>query len=765
MALRLCAFIILLLSSVTVLHARTIQGTVLSASDSTAIEGADCKLMYEDKLISSASTDISGYFSLETDTKSPVNLIISKSGFSSTDIIIESGSKNRNVGTVYLDNIVTLDEYTVTAEQVIQSNGRTIVYPSSSDVKASASSLSLFQKLPLPGLEANPVNRSLSVDGGNPVILINGVPSSIEDVNALQPKDIEKIEYSRFTPARYLDKGKSGFINIKLKARNDGGLVYLWGRSALNTAFVDANLKASYHQGPSQFSLFYNPSWRNYQDVYDNITESYIGKDFRVDLEKHDRNPFNYHQHQMRLKYDYSPNVKTLLSATFTATPNSDGRRSIDHIFDSTIGEYDNFNRSSSKSFSPSLDLFLRHDFNDKNTLEIQVVGTLSSSDYRRDNNYFYPDGQEDSYIMNVDSRRRSLISEINYIHNFSSGTQISAGYQNTVSHSTNTYLNSDYKPTLTENNNYAYVRLGQTFGKVYLSLSSGAKLFWMNNDLNHRHFFRNISSIQASWSINNKWNMQALFRYTPSIPSLTALTDYPQQVSPYLLTNGNPDLKVAENFLSNLSFSYNYKNFNASFVSAYVKVNNSVISDVTYLGDATFLSRSVNTRYIQVFSNGLWITIRNIYGFGARLSLSQNNYWTAGEDWKHNLSSLGASISLWWNKGPFTISYWRKLPSKFLNGQSVSKEENGDALQFDYKPNSHWTLGASWMYMFDRKGTRYPEWNYSAVNPYYRDRYIKNNANMIVLSVSYNADFGSIFRTANRNLNNSDSGSSLLKL
>lgn len=109
--------------------------------------------------------------------------------------------------------------------------------------------------------------------------------------------------------------------------------------------------------------------------------------------------------------------------------------------------------------------------------MEVQVVGTLSSSDYRRDNNYIFSDGSEDSYIMNVDSRRRSLISEISYIHTFSEKTSLSAGFQNTVSRSTNTYLNSDYKPILSENNNYAYVRLGQTVGKFYFALATGAKM------------------------------------------------------------------------------------------------------------------------------------------------------------------------------------------------------------------------------------------------------------------------------------------------
>lgn len=68
-------------------------------------------------------------------------------------------------------------------------------------------------------------------------------------------------------------------------------------------------------------------------------------------------------------------------------------------------------------------------------------------------------------------------------------------------------------------------------------------------------------------------------------------------------------------------------------------------------------------------------------------------------------------------------------------------------------------------MYMFDKKGTKYPAWSYSNVNPYYRERYIKNNGNMFVLSISYSADFGSIFRSSRRSLNNSDNSSSLLKM
>lgn len=318
--------IIALVLSTAQINARTISGVVLSSADSTAVIGATCRLVSDSTLVQASVSDNQGAFTLETENNSSLTFEVEMVGYSATEIIIETGDKTIDLGTVYLDDALELDGITVTANSAISSKGRTIIYPSTTDIKSSSSSISLFQKLPLAGLQANPINRTLTVDGAAPYILINGVPASIDDVNTLQPKDIAKVEFSRITPARYADKGTSGFLSITLKKRNDGGQVYAWGRSAVNTAFMDGNFKASYHQGPSQFSIFYSPSWRNYQQVFDNKMQSYIGDDFKVNLEAHDRNPFNYHYHQIRTKYDYSPNSNTLLSVTFTAMPSFDKR-------------------------------------------------------------------------------------------------------------------------------------------------------------------------------------------------------------------------------------------------------------------------------------------------------------------------------------------------------------------------------------------------------------------------------------------------------
>ena len=760
----LLIFIITLVCSASA-SARTLVGLVYSDSTNTVVADAVCILYEGDKELSRTATGEDGIFRLQTDSEAALAVEIDKPGFSGTVVVVEAGSKNQDLGYIALSEASTLDELEVKGTEVVHSKGRTIVYPSEADLKASSTTLSLLQKLPLAGLFADPINRSLTVRNGAPMILINGIPATMSDVNSLKPGDIAKIEYSYITPARYADKGKNGFLSITLKEREDGGQVYLWGRSAVNTAFLDANLQASYHQGPSQFTLQYSPSWRNYQDAYDYSSMQYIGDDFKVDIEQHDRNPFNYHMHGVSLKYDFAPSERTVFSARFSATPTSSSNRIMGTMSDNILGEYDMKSRNSSRDFTPSLDMFLRHDFNAKNSLEVQVVGTLSSSDYRRDNNYNLNSDDDLQYINDINNRRRSLISEVSYVHNFDQSTSLSGGVQNSVSHNTNEYLGQNFKPVLTDNNNYIYARFAKQINRVYLTAASGAKMLWSRNNNIRRHYIRNMSSANITWYPNQKWTFEGVFSYSPSLPSLSALTNHEVQVSPYLWSNGNPDLKTSENFFYSIAGIYQHRKFSVVLQAAYNNIKNGVFNDVVYMGGGKFMSQSVNADKYTGMQGSLMLRVSDIYGFGANASIDLTRYDSRVGNWDYHLTSLFGRLNLWWNKGPWTISYYRKFPGKTLFGYNVSKQENGDALQVEFRPDKHWTLSAGWWYMFDKKGTRYPSWSHSPVNPAVNDRYIKDNGNMVCLSAIYTADFGALFkRNTRRSLNNNDSNNSLLK-
>ncbi len=466
----------------------------------------------------------------------------------------------------------------------------------------------------------------------------------------------------------------------------------------------------------------------------------------------------------MQFGYTYRPDSKTLFSAKLSGSINPSSRRYITSTEDSYAGDYESTSKTKNKYTSPSLDLFFRRDFDDANSLEIQAVGTLRFEDYNRLNTYNIDPANPQTYEVEIDNTRRSLITEIAYRHKFDNASELGAGFQNTLSHSRNKYLGTDYRPILTENNNYGYVNYSLSVDKFNFRVATGVKIFRMENGGNKRNFVRNLSSADINWNINDKWGLQANFSYTPSIPGLSALTDYEQQTTPYLIDNGNPNLKVAEYFNYRLMTSFSHKKFYASLTAYYNNANNPRTDEYFYLGDKKFLSQTVNYKTNEGAGVSLQMKLSGIAGFGANVRLDVDWTHTQGTTWNKNLTTFYAYGSFWWSRGPWTISYWRKIPCKNLHGPYIGKEENGDGLSVTFRPDKHWMLQAGWWYMFAR-GTEYPQWNISTTAPAYIDRYIKDNANMVVITASYTADFGSIFRSGRRSLNNADNSSSILQL
>lgn len=760
--------LIIFLCTISAIQAREVSGRVLAESDSAAVEGAVCRLVSVADSMAGVTTDSQGEFSLTLPDKTEATLEVSMTGFAPAEILLSAAGGNINLGDIYLPQADMLGEVTVTAERVIDSQGRFIVFPSQSQIKSSSSAIELFQKLPLPGLNANPLSRTLSVDGRSPVILIDGVPSTIHDVYTLRPSDIAKVEFSRFTPARYADRNVNGVVSITLRKRTDGGSVFLWGRGGLNATNINGTLASTYHQGPSQFKLSYNPYWINTDNrVYDKSESAYIADDFSARLKEESRSPFNALTNRISASYTYVPSAKTSFAATFTTSHERQKNHSEGHTDDTVLGEYDNRLESGTRVWRPSLDLFLHHDFNEKNSIEVEVVGSLAETDYRYNNHYVYEAAPSAEYTSDVDGTRHSLISEVIYTHTFSNRTSLQAGYQNTVSHNRNRYLDSDgYAPLLTDNNNYLYASLSQQLGqKVNVNVSTGAKLFWMKNDLNRRHFIRNNTSAQLNYNISPKWSAMAYFSYSSNIPSLSALTDYPQQATPYLVRNGNPQLKACDVFLYRAMATYQHKKVSVTALGAYADFKNNIINDVSYLGNRLFMAQYRNMDKSEIFAGSLMLSVDDLAGFGGKVNLAVFHYHNAIGAWSRRLTSLDANLTLWWTKGPFTASYTRSFPGKQLAGYGATRGEDTDILDLSYRLGRHWTFGASWWFILRSNGATYKEWSYSPVNPSQTTRHIKDDANMVTLTVTYTADFGSLFRSGRRSLNNSDSGSTINKL
>lgn len=758
----LISFLILALMNSNVVMARKIYGYTLSSSDSIPLQGMSCKISSDNLTSDSTYTDNKGHFNLSDTNGNDIELEISSIHTCPLIINIPSGRNDIDLEEIYIDKATTLDDFTVSAKSLLYSGGKTIAIPSESEVAASNSSIELLQKIPLEGLRANPITRSIEVDGSTPIILINGIPSSLESLRTIRPQDIIKIEYSRATPARYADSGKSGLINIFLKERKDGGYISFWGRSAINTAFLDASVSGKYNFKRSQIAVLYTPSWRKYDKSYATTHNEYLSKDFNVSLDEHSVSPFYYITNNLELRYDLLYNSANLFSATFSMEPFKSKRDINANAFDSILGSYKLTDINRQNYINPSLDLFYRHEFSASDAMEVEMTGTFRSEEVSSLPKYTYSEDYFKQYPVNTKSKRKSLISEFSYSHSFPFNSSLYLGIQNTISDNHNHYLLTDYTPFLSENNNFIYASFQHNIKNIWYTIYTGAKLFWTKNDLNKRHFIKNITSAQISWKINSKWDVKGFYSFKPLIPNLSQLTDYPQQTSPYLISNGNANLKTSTCSNFQLSGSFSPEPFSLSLTASSISWNNPTFLATKFINGNTFLISPQNFRSAHALYTYLNIGVNNFYGFGTNIQCCLGYTKTSDVEWMHSLTYFSADINLWWNHGPFTITYWRKIPGKYLDGQTIYKEENGDMLSFTYKPNSRLSIEAGWWYMFENKGTKYFSQDLSAISPGFQRSNIKNNANMFVLTLTYTDDFGRNFDTSKRTLQNKDTGSAI---
>lgn len=662
-----------------------------------------------------------------------------------------------------IPHVSDLGELVVTANSVINSGLSTIVYPSKNEVKSSENSISLLSKMPFSGLVVDPISRKIMVENGEPIILINSQQTTIEELLAISPSDISKIEYSRFTPAKYADTNAKGLLSITLKKKSDGFAVNAMVESAVNTVYLNAAINMSYNKGASGFSIFYTPSWTNFRKIDYFSSQKYISKELNIAITERGNSPMRDLANPLKLKYDFVPNNTTHFSAALTFNPISSKIGIYGHANDTYVGENDFKKRVCSSDINPGLDLYFRKDITPGDVIEWQEVVTYTKSRYNNDWHYIYQEGRDD-FDNKVKSNRVSLISELSYKHLFPYGASFSTGYQNTLSKNENIYIGENYTPSLSENNNYLYAKYEQQWNRVAFSASTGIKAFWEKNDLVSRRYIANISSLQFQWSLNSHWSLGISFRYTPEIPSLNAITDFPQQISPYLWANGNPDIKISPVFRYSFNANYNYRKFNISYNSVLYDVSPFFLQDVEYIGENRFLMRVVNCERARNWINNFNLTLSDIYGFGANLSVGVEYYDSKGENWEYNILGVPINFSVWWNHGPFTISYFRNIPAKWLQGNVVYKDRNSDGLKFAYTPNSHWSFSVGWLYMFEKRGAKVRQENLSKVNPGKTLRDIRNMGNMVTLSVGYNFKTGKDYNSINRNLENKDSGSAILK-
>ena len=747
-----------------------VSGVIKDAADKTALIGVNVSLKQGDQQVSGTVTDAHGKFSLEAETGEFV-LECSYIGYESIGMSLAVNG-NIHLGTIEMNEASTeLSEVVVEGDAVIQKVDRQILLPNKEQLGASSDGMSLLQNLQIPRIVVNPVENSVKTLANQEVQLrINGIEASSSEVMAINPKDVIRIEYHDQPGVRY--NGAAAVINYIVKHRDTGGNLMLNASNGVTMpGWGEYHLAGKVNFGKSSFSLMthYSPRdvyWtRTNAETYNfstgTIENREVGEPTRFKM-----NPVN-----IGLTYNWTNGEKNMLQIALrdfmNFTPHSKTNRD-SYLYQGT----DSFaihDHESSKSISPSLDIYYEHNLPDDNHLYFDVVGTyINSSNDRRFEQT--PLGETVADTTDVTSRVRgnkySLIGEAIYEKDWEN-IGLTVGVRHNQQWIENTYLGSaSATVNMTTAETYAFAEVQQRVKQFSYAVGIGAMHTYIEQG----------GQKQSNWIARPQLTMSydfgkgVFWKYKGYVsgyqPSLSAMSDVAQQIDKYQIRQGNPNLKPVMFVANEMQLSWQSKHVNLNLWANY-SYDHKPIMDETYEqlidGQAYAIRTYANHRgfhrlqvapsvQVRVLNNSLIFTVAPF----ANYYVSLGNSYTH----KHFNPGVRASFMGMYNGWQFFGEVTTR--SNNLWGETLEYGEFYHHIGVGYNADK-WGFRAMLMNPFSVKGYSIETKDLSALAPSGRVAVMSEYRQVLLLNFHVNLDFGIQHRESGKRINNEDKETGIL--
>ena len=747
-----------------------VSGVIKDAADKSALVGVNVSLKQGDQQVSGTVTDAHGKFSLEAETGEFV-LECSYIGYEPIGMSL-AVSGNIHLGTIEMNEASTeLGEVVVEGDAVIQKVDRQILLPNKEQLGASSDGMSLLQNLQIPRIVVNPADNTVKTLANQDVQLrINGIEASNSEVMAINPKDVIRIEYHDQPGVRF--NGAAAVINYIVKHRDTGGNLMLNASNGVTMpGWGEYHLSGKVNFGKSSFSLLtqYSPRdiyWtRSNAETYNfstgTIENREVGEPTRFKM-----NPVN-----IGLTYNWTNGEKNMLQISLRDnmdfTPYAQSNRDT-YLYQGT----DSFaihDHESSKSISPSLDIYYEHNLPDDHHLYFDLVGTyINSSNDRRFEQLRL--GETDADTTDVTSRVRgnkySLIGEAIYEKDWEN-IALTVGVRHNQQWMENTYLGSaSATVNMTTAETYAFAEVQQRVKQFSYAVGIGAM----------HTYIEQAGQKQSNWiarpqlTLSYDFGKGVFWKYKGYVsgyqPSLSAMSDVAQQIDKYQIRQGNPNLKPVM-FVANemqLSWQSQYVNLNlwANYSYDHKPIMDETFEQLidgqsyavrTYANHRGFhrlqVAPSVQVRLLQ---NKLIFTVAPF----------ANYYMSLGNSYTHKHFNPGVRAStMGMYKG---WQFFGEVTTRYNNlwGETLEYGEFYHHIGLGYNADK-WGFRAMLMNPFSVKGYSIETKDLSALAPNTQHAEMRDFRQMLILNFHCNLDFGTQRRDSGKRINNEDKENGIL--
>lgn len=680
-----------------------------------------------------------------------------------------------HIGNVRMQaNSYLLKGVTVEAARVVEKVDRQIIFPTKEQVKTASNGYDLLDNLSLPTIIVNRAERKvLSLKGGDVQIRINDVKASMQDVLALQPDEVTKVEFINVPGLKYGDSNLDAVINYQVRRRYAGYVSGVSTMQGTKAGFNNSDGYFKYNVKKSEFSINYSFSYRSVEErSYESLGTYHLptGETLHRNYLGYD-SPFLYTTNNVQLGYNLSEPDKYTLNVRLNFYNHNSPVRGMNQLYQES-GKANQYLQNNRKMLEqiPSLDIYYSLNMPHDQNLALNLVGTYIGTDYQyRMREYTFNKSPDESvknapltdYSYDATGRKRSLIGEGTYSKNWKQ-MALSVGGQYNISHTDNIYVGSSNADTeLKYSNLYLFTQLQgqQKWFSYQVGVGATRSSIHQGENGYSKWLFRPQVTLQAKASdrLSFKWSS----KITSDIPSLSDLSELRQYSNSFEARDGNSGLKPFTGYNNTLSASWNIP-----LMSVYLEGNwtyydkpiaTSILPEKREDGSYLFVSKPKNQKSHNYKHLLLTPEVHLIKDhLDLNLMCEYQNVKTKGLDYSHEFNYFSYGAEIRYMTGNWNIGYGAYKVEKSFWGEKTNGGEptSNLAVTYSYK---NWQFGVLGLFVFYPHGCVYKD---ELFNKYVQQKNkvrLADQGNMLVFTASFNFSHGRRYHTGSRKLNNSD--------
>ena len=756
----------LVLMQVSAYAGNTISGRIIDDANGSPLIGATATIVDGNgNIVTGTATDVKGRFTLSNVNNGSFVMQFQYLGYNDERIEITNLDRDVDMGDIRLTiSAVSLDEVVVNGDAVIKKSDRQMILPTQEQKRVATNGINLLQQMPISRISVSPMDKTIKTTLGEDVQLrINGVEATKEEISAIRPTDVIRVEYHDNPGLRY--GGAAAVLDyIVRKKENGGNIAGDLTNGITHLGYGQYNLSAKYNWKKSAISAV--ASWQrrdlewtreNYEDfAYTNyiVHNIELGEPTKVKFDymnftlnynrTDERSVFNI---ALRNSYDDKPNAVTDRNSTLYQG---------DKIY--SISD-----KLQQRSYIPSLDIYYQLNLKIDQHLYFDIVGTYINSSSNRQFSMLEI-GTEDNtpaIISQTEGDKYSIIGEAIYERPLGKG-KMTAGIKHTQAYMNNIYDgNISSKVSMNTAESYLFAEYNQKINRFTYTLGIGGMRTWHEQgELSQEKYI-----IRPTITLSYNAPKNFYFRYRGYMsgysPSLSELSDVTQEIDIYQVRRGNPNLRSVPFVSNSLTASWKCKYVSIELFGRY-SYDHKPIMEETLFEDNRFVRTMANQKgfhrlnlesTIQIYPWKEYIMIK--------LNPFFNRYISNGNNYIHTHANFGFRGSIVGSYNNWIAMAEMNTSFHDLWGETLSKGEALHSIAVGYN-HDKFSIQGMILNPFTKRYEQGVD-NLSALAPNRQLAHSTQLSQIVMLNVSFNLVFGKQHNSGRKKINNNDTDSGIL--